>query len=211
MKELNLLKISKPKAFLGKTTTKVRKIAVKLALEYKGNILDVGCGNCLLFLELLSKYRFDHKILYGLDIKYDLLKEATDISKDNLLPLPNLINGDGTSLPFKNKSFNIIFCLNSFVNFNKDTIEKLLSEFSRVVKDDCIIIFDIRNKRNILLNIKYKISQLKIPLKIRTYSISELKPILNKYNFSIKKIINVRLTPFIIIDKIIILKKETVK
>ncbi len=81
----------------------------------KGRILDNGCGSGILLKEL--------KNAYGCDISFDMLKAAK---------MKNLVNADSEKLPFKDKSFDAVFCRGSLHHFH--SYEKGLKEIKRVLK-----------------------------------------------------------------------------
>ncbi len=74
------------------------------------NILEVGCGTGHWLSELDS---YDITII-GVDSEIGMLKEAQKIS-NNI----NLICGDANLLPFSNKKFDMIYCVNAIQHFSK--------------------------------------------------------------------------------------------
>jgi ubiquinone/menaquinone biosynthesis C-methylase UbiE len=102
--------------------------------EKKLRTLDLGCGTGLT-TNLLMKTRNE---TVGLDLTWRLLKTAQGkYSKHNFSP----INGEITNIPFKDKSFERIICLNTLEHI--EDIEKALSEISRICTDDGTFLFDI--------------------------------------------------------------------
>ena len=208
MDEINLDKLKNLNAFLGRITRKVRKIALDSTSEARGKILDVGCGNCLFFIEMAKKHQLDEKDLFGVDLNLDLLLEARKLAGDNKINLSNILCGDGVSLPFKPGTFRYTFCLNTFINLEISTIKKILAELERVTTPGGYIIIDIRNKANPLLKLKYFLNRLTNPIKINAYTLKDLLPYIEESKLKIIKTINVKVPPFLTVDKILIIKKE---
>lgn len=211
MYRLRLNKLKKPEAFLGKITQKVRKVALDLASRSRGKILDVGCGNCLLLLELIKRYQLKEKMLFGIDLNLDLLLEARELAKDNRMDSPNILCGNGVLLPFKSNTFDHTLCINTFINLNLSTVEEIVKELGRVTKPEGYIIVDIRNKNNLLLKLRYFLKKFKNPIKIQAYTLDELLPCLKKNNMKVTKVINIRIFPFLTVARVLIIKNEGLK
>ena len=99
-------------------------VSRKISSKEKLKIFDVGCGKGLLLM-LLEREGFK---CYGLDISSNVLKNAR--GKSNA----EFVKGDIYKLPFKDKSFDVIFCM--------DVMEHLfdphlaIAEIKRILKDD---------------------------------------------------------------------------
>ncbi|HEC69126.1 MAG TPA: class I SAM-dependent methyltransferase [Candidatus Omnitrophica bacterium] len=150
---------------------KVRDIALELSegLSFP-KLLEVGCGEGL-FLNRAKKELKNYELI-GLDIWEDILLKAKTRLHDKGV---NLIQANACFLPFKDDSFDVVVCINVFFNLPSEEIfYQSLSEILRVCKKEKFIIFDIRNKLNPLLYIKYKLAKYydetvkNLPL--RTYS-----------------------------------------
>lgn len=81
------------------------------------SVLEVGCG-CGDVLHELSRDKFS----IGLDINIEYLKE---LKVDGVL-------GDGHFLPFRNDSFDLVYCHFSLMWFNKPVV--IIQEMARVAK-----------------------------------------------------------------------------
>lgn len=120
-------------------------------------IVDVGTGPGTIPLHLQKM--FPSARFHGLDLGLAMLAEARHHSRQMAVELP-LICADGTSLPFKDSSLDVIisfFCLH---HINDPGL--FLSEVDRVLKDDGkLLILDF--KRNIpgvldwLMNLFWKV------------------------------------------------------
>jgi ubiquinone/menaquinone biosynthesis C-methylase UbiE len=109
----------------------IRWRAVKKALESlpkkKGGVcLDVGCG-ARLYKELVEScgYAYD-----GMDIK----------------PLPGVTEGDAHNLPYPDKSFDLVLCID--VLEHTQMPEKVLSEIKRVTNEFGFIIIHVPNSES---------------------------------------------------------------
>jgi ubiquinone/menaquinone biosynthesis C-methylase UbiE len=90
--------------------------------------LDLACGTG----------RFLNYADYGIDISSEMIK----ISKSKF-PSKNIIIGDAEQLPYKNEYFENTISFHLFMHLDITTMEKILSEVSRVTKKEGLFIFDI--------------------------------------------------------------------
>lgn len=111
----------------------------------KLRILDVatGPGRLAFYLEKHLK----KAEITGADINENMLKRARKIADDNKSKV-KFVNGDIYNLPFKDGQFDVITGLRFSMHLPQ--IEKVIKEFSRVLKDGGILIFDIFNINSIL-------------------------------------------------------------
>lgn len=167
----------------------VREKVFSLCENNQDKILEVGCGEGL----LLSKIAGDGKYSYvcGVDIWKDILMRAQDRFKAGNISNVALVQADAASLPFKDNSFNTVVCINVFFNLpSEDVFQESLKEISKVCKKGGAVIFDIRNSRNVLLYLKYKLAKYydetvkNLPL--RAYNFNKIRVSLEKYGFEIE-------------------------
>ncbi|MFC1496716.1 class I SAM-dependent methyltransferase [Candidatus Margulisiibacteriota bacterium] len=168
----------------GYLQNKVREKALLWCQSLNGKLLEIGCGEGL-FLQRLKESSFE---LFGLDNS----KERTLAAERRLGSAVKLYEADATLLPFENDYFDCIVCVNVIFNLpSKEVVEKTLSEIHRTLKKGGKVIFDFRNRKNILLFVKYSLAPLydatvrKLPLMM--YSLEEMRNLLGKYNFRITK------------------------
>ena len=95
----------------------------------KLKIADLGCGEGLLVEELSKK---GHQAC-GIDKNYS----SNYVKK-----------GDMEKLPFQNKYFDIVLCLDSLQYPTPDNQQKILKEIYRILKDDGQVILTVPNKRH---------------------------------------------------------------
>jgi ubiquinone/menaquinone biosynthesis C-methylase UbiE len=137
---------------------KVRKAALILCQDTKGKLLEVGCGEGL-FLVQLAKQNLNLEV-WGIDNNAIRIEEA--ISKAQKAGLNNIKTDvqEAGNLSFAEASFDAIVCINVFFNMQAiDEIRRALAEMCRVCRNSGRIIFEIRNSRNPLLLLKYKLAK----------------------------------------------------
>jgi len=94
-------------------------------------ILDLGCGRGE-FLDGVSKITSCY--IRGVDISPKMI----DICNKRNIPNSSFIVGEAEKIPYKDNSFDKVFCLNSFHHYpNPDTV---VEEMLRVLKEDGTII-----------------------------------------------------------------------
>ncbi len=111
----------------------------------KLQILDVATGTGRLAFYIENYYK--KSIITGIDINENMLKEAKKNSKRNRSKV-KFIKGDLYNLPFKKASFDVVVGLR--FSMHLPDLNRVLSEFSRVIKKDGVLIFDIFNLNSIL-------------------------------------------------------------
>jgi len=121
---------------------KIREIMDLVDIKEDDFILDLGCGSG--FLE-----PFIRGYYIGLDISKELLRKIKG----------NKLLGDATRLPFKDRSFDWVFCITVLQDI-KDKV-KVLREIKRVGKRSVITIFKRNYTREQVLSM-FKQAELEI-------------------------------------------------
>lgn len=101
-------------------------------------LLDVGCGDGEQYLAIKDTVR-SHSINYlGIDFSEEMLKLARGHGL-------TVNYGEMTSLPLKDKVFDVVICLSGSVGFlqEPDERKKSLEEMKRVCKPGGLVIFDV--------------------------------------------------------------------
>ncbi len=111
-------------------------------------ILDIGTG-CGYLLPSLAQLNQE---VYALDKDIMYLKKAEEISFNNQLS-PYFINSGIYGLPFKNKSFQLIFCLSVLEHLRE--IGPTLREIDRIMDEQGILIVGVPVER-FLVNTLFK-------------------------------------------------------
>lgn len=106
-------------------------IANEIDVDFN-NILEVGCQWAENIMAVEMKYP-DKKIV-GIDTDKETINEAQDYVK------AELIYGNATKLPFKDKSFDVVFTNALFCMLKEEDVEPALREIKRVAKKQMIFI-----------------------------------------------------------------------
>ena len=169
---------------------RLRQNALAACRSYNGKFLEVGCGEGL-FLVKLAALKTDCEVV-GVDNDRKQLSILENERMNRGLHNLRALYADGRRLPFKDAYFNVVLCINVFVNLESiEVIKEMLTEIKRVCQKKGIIIFDFRNSLNPFLRLKYKlapyydltIKEKKLPL--NTYHPKQIKEILRELDFKV--------------------------
>lgn len=145
-------------------------------------VLEIGCGtgNILTYIAKTKNCK-----CYGIDISPLSQKLVSFFEKERKTKV-NFLLGDAFNLPFKNNFFDVVYSEGVIEHFSPKKTEKLIKEHIRVCKRGGLIIISVPNKYNLphtlwkaIVGKKYK------HYPERSYSINELKKILEKNNTKI--------------------------
>jgi len=180
---LDTASVQRPGAFLGKITSAVRELAARqVDLSAPGLILDVGCGNGLLFAEtkLVSGWSV------GMDLDLELLQEGRRVLSDNRIENACLVQGNAGDLPFRSGVFDSVFLLNTLINIPDDhVVRRFLDELIRVCRPEGRIFVDIRSRSNSYLRLKYWWHNRTADFRTRAYHARELDGIFAANGFRV--------------------------
>jgi len=95
-------------------------------LGEKVRILDIGCGDCGILMQLINKGI--NADFYGLDISEKRVKRAKELTKGKI----NLFVGNAEKTQFKSGFFDFIICTQLIEHVKDD--KKLVSEIYRLLK-----------------------------------------------------------------------------
>jgi ubiquinone/menaquinone biosynthesis C-methylase UbiE len=181
-REIQTQGVSRPGAFLGQISSEVRSIAAEQCRSATGQILDVGCGNGLLFAELgqLDAGRV------GVDERLDLLSEGVSVLRDNDVTGVFLTQSNAQSIPFPDGTFDKVLFLNTFMVLHQDkTVSEIVAELARVTAPGGRIIADIRNNGNLILRTRYWINNRLGGFVARGYDIRQISGLFEAQNCKI--------------------------
>jgi len=114
-------------------------IAYLISRRKSDLILDLGCGNGILL------YFSNSSLKIGLDFSLESLSNAKKLD-----PKMELILGDVTYLPFRDRIFPRILAVQILPQLNKlnNDIEKAIKELKRISKENCELILSGNNRRS---------------------------------------------------------------
>jgi ubiquinone/menaquinone biosynthesis C-methylase UbiE len=166
---------------------KIRGRVKQLIKDNNGFLLDIGCGEGLLFETLLTKGNMFRCV--GIDTEHEMLEIANERFQKMKPHSPNFLKAHAQNLPFLNKSIDIAICINTFYNFHtKGDVIAALEEMERVCQQDGFIIFDVRNKMNPLVYLSFKFVWLyDTQVTLNAYSLNELTTVLTSRGMVIKE------------------------
>ncbi len=138
---------------------RIRQVACELCLKETGILLEIGCGEGLFLKAMIPSST--HTVLCGMDIcRQQLLKARHRTNGVGARPL-FLVQADAVTPPFKESVYATIVCINFFLNVESDPLfERLLGAMHRVLMRGGALVFDIRNARNPLVQLKYRCARL---------------------------------------------------
>lgn len=110
-------------------------------------VLDVGCGKAFLIHDM-------KQALPGLDIVgVDISEYGLEHAKEEVKPYLQVANA--TSLPFEDKSFDLIISINALHNLFLDELELALKEIERVGRKDKYIVVESYRTEEEKVNLMY--------------------------------------------------------
>ncbi len=187
---------------------KVREAALRLCDVSRGKILEVGCGEGLFLAKLAKENQYLN--IVGVDVWRGILLKARRRLQSENIENVKLSNADASVLPFKDKSFDFVVCINVFFNLpSEEVVFASLKEITRVCKTGGKIIFDIRNSLNPLLFLKYKFARYYdvtvINLPLKTYRLKRITAYLGNCGLEITQKIHIgfpnnALAPIIVME-----------
>lgn len=148
--------------------------------NYRGKILDIGCGRGFLLKKLKAKAEPESRF-FGLDISQKL----REIAKANN-PGAEIILGDAESTPFKDNYFDFVFMtevLEHLLDY-----DKALSEVKRVLKSGGIFIATVPNRDWARYDFYDKIRNKNLqPVDDHYFRFREIKYLLEAHSFAVLK------------------------
>jgi ubiquinone/menaquinone biosynthesis C-methylase UbiE len=168
---------------------KIRAKTRQLINNHNGFLLDIGCGDGLLYENLITKQNKLRCI--GIDTEREMLKIAEKSFQNKKQNKFSFLKAHAQSLPFLDKTIDIAVCINTFYNFHaKDDVVETLEEMVRICKRDGFIIFDVRNKINPFVYLSFKFVWIyDTHVTLNAYSLRELTTVLTARGLVIKEAI----------------------
>jgi ubiquinone/menaquinone biosynthesis C-methylase UbiE len=140
-------------------------------------ILDAGCGNARVLLELLKR----GFTCVGFDASEKMLEEARHNLVMNQYDPQLVRQGDIYKIPFADRSFDLVLCLGVLSNLTDH--DRVFAQFRRVLKDEGRVIVSMNNELFSLFSLnEYTVSfldelyqDIKLPKEIRNVALSQCK------------------------------------
>jgi len=168
---------------------KIRAKVRQLISNYNGFLLDIGCGDGLLYENLITK--LNGRKCIGIDTECEMLKIAKNSFEKKKQSRFSFLKAEAQHLPFLDKTVDVAICINTFYNFHtKSNVVEALEEMERVCKRDGFIIFDIRNRINLFVYLRFKFVWIyDTHVTLNAYSLKELTTVLTSRGLVIKETI----------------------
>ena len=168
---------------------KIRAKVRELINNCNGFLLDIGCGEGLLYENPTTEQNSRRCI--GVDTENEMLKIAQNSFEKKKQDRFRFLKADAQHLPFLDKTIDAAICINTFYNFHaKSDVVDALEEMERVCKRDGFIIFDIRNRINPFVFLRFKFVWIyDTHVTLNAYSLKELTTVLTSRGLVIKETI----------------------
>ena len=165
---------------------RIRKKVRQLINKNTGFLLDIGCGEGLLYEKLSTEQKM-LKII-GIDTNHETLSYANKMFQERGTNKVSFMSALAQDLPFRDNSIDIVVCINTFYNFyTKKEVVDALKEMARVCKRDGFLIFDVRNKLNPFVYYGFKWVWLyDSHVTLNAYSLRELTEVLSSSGIVVK-------------------------
>lgn len=131
----------------GRWLAVAQRMATHYSLKPGARILDVGCGKGFLLHEFTRA--LPGAQIAGLDVSSYALAHAMDEVK------PFVQEGNATSLPYPDKSFDLVVSINTLHNLRLPELEKALQEIERVSRGHSYILMDGYRNEQEKVNLLY--------------------------------------------------------
>ncbi|MFX4303210.1 class I SAM-dependent methyltransferase [Alicyclobacillus tolerans] len=111
-------------------------ILSQLDIQSMHTVADVGCGPGYF---TLPAAQMTQSSVYGVDVSSEMLAYLTDRAKEENMPNIIPIQSSAEQIDLPNESIDRLLC--SFVLHEVDNLQKVLSEFQRIIKTDGKMLF----------------------------------------------------------------------
>ncbi len=192
--------------FGGFIQSAIRDAALKLCVSTSGRALEVGTGSGL-FLIRLALQNPGLKI-WSIDTNDEYLDATAKKIASRGLSDIHLLCQDARGTSFDEGFFDVVICINIFLDVNMESVVMVLREMKRITRSSGRIIFEFRNRRNIFFRLKYKLARYydpSAPYPLYTYDPGRIDDIIKNLNLEIvdKKYLGFpirRFAPIIIVE-----------
>jgi ubiquinone/menaquinone biosynthesis C-methylase UbiE len=148
-------------------------------VEGGSRVLDLGCGWGRMLKPVMD--RGAHAI--GLDISEEMLALSEKHLRKNGYT-PHLVRGDGTRLPFRDNTFDMVYSFLVLQHLSKENGREIFNEVKRILKSSGVAYIRVPGRfapENLLFSflqfISINLLRVKDPIRMRFYTIGEIKKI----------------------------------
>lgn len=193
-------------SFGGMIQGAVREEVLGLCRGSSGKALDIGTGSGL-FVMKLAVQNPELKI-WSVDTNDEYLDAVAGKMEEKAIGNVHLLHQDAQEMTLDDNNFDLVVCINLFLDMNMEAVIRVLKEMKRVCKESGRIVFEFRNSRNGLFRLKYKLAKYydpSAPYPLYTYSPEQIDEILRNLGLEVtdKKYIGFSvksLAPVIIVE-----------
>src|SRR3972149_167978 len=149
------------------------EVVKRSGVNQNHRVLDIATGAGFLALEFAKRA----EMVIGCDITHNMLQKACEKQESSGLNNIGFLLSDVESLPFPDKSFDIVSCRFAFHHF-PDPI-KARREMERVCKEKIVIVDGVSSEDYEKSQFHNRIEKIRDPSHVRIYSLSEIKTMLD--------------------------------
>ncbi|VVB90093.1 Putative arsenite methyltransferase [uncultured archaeon] len=150
------------------------EVVKKSGAAKNDRVLDIATGAGFLALEFAKKA----DTVIGCDLTRNMLVKAREKEKTSGLDNTGFLLSDVESLPFPDKSFDIVSCKFAFHHFPDP--EKALLEMKRVCRNRIVLVDGVSSENVEKSLFHNRIEKMRDPSHVRIYALSELEKMFNK-------------------------------
>jgi ubiquinone/menaquinone biosynthesis C-methylase UbiE len=149
------------------------EVVKRSGVEKNHRVLDIATGAGFLALEFAKKAG----VVIGCDLTRNMLLKAREKERSQGLKNTGFLLSDVESLPFPDKSFDIVSCRFAFHHFPNP--EKALLEMKRVCRDRLVLVDGVSSEDIEKSLFHNSLEKMRDPSHVRIYSLSEIEEMFN--------------------------------
>lgn len=184
----------------------IREAVLELCGGFTGKTLEIGTGAGLFLIKLASQN--PGLKIWSVDTSDEFLDRVAKKIDEKGLGNIHLLHQNAQDMSFDDDYFDVVICINFFVDMDMGSAIRVLKEIKRVSRATGRIIFEFRNSRNAFFRLKYKLAKyydLSAPYPLYTYHPDQIDKVLEGLGLEIidKKYIGFpikRFAPIIIVE-----------
>jgi ubiquinone/menaquinone biosynthesis C-methylase UbiE len=135
----------------------IRESALGLCERLTGKALEIGTGAGLFLIKLASQN--PGLKISSIDTSDEFLDVVAKKIEKNGLDNIRLLHQNAQHMSFDDDSFDVVICINFFIDMDVESMIMVLKEIKRVSRAAGRIIFEFRNSRNAFFRLKYKLAK----------------------------------------------------